>query len=146
MQTTKLLDDYAPTRDIVDTATAAGHFSVLLNAMKAAQVTETLRGHGPYTLFAPTDAAFRKVTRDTINSLLKDRAKLAGILNAHVVRGKIMAKQLASGPLPTLQGQDLLLIVSLDGVRVGNARIMKTDIEAANGVIHSIDTVLMPLP
>lgn len=144
MQTVTPLQDYAPTRDIVDTAIAAGHFSVLINAMKAAQVADALRGAGPYTVFAPTDAAFRKMTRDTINTLLKDRERLAGILNLHVVRGKIMAKDLKSGHLATLQGQNLMLIVGLDGVRINNSKIMKTDIEASNGVIHSIDTVLMP--
>ena len=144
MQPVTSLQDYAPTRDVVDTAIAAGHFSVLINAMKAAQVVEALRGAGPFTIFAPTDAAFRKMTRDTINTLLKDRERLAGILNFHVVRGKIMAKNLASGHLATVQGENIMLLVGLDGVRINNAKVMKTDIEASNGVIHSIDTVLMP--
>ncbi len=144
MQPVTPLQDFAPTRDVVDTAIAAGHFSVLINAMKAAQVVETLRGTGPFTLFAPTDAAFRKITRDTINTLLKDRERLAGILKFHVVRGKIMARELASGHIATIQGENLVLVVGPDGVRINNAKVMKTDIEAANGVIHSIDTVLMP--
>lgn len=144
MQTVTPLHDYAPTRDIIDSAIAAGHFSVLINAMKAAQATMALKETGPFTLFAPTDAAFRKVTRESINTLLKDREKLAGILNFHVVRGKIMAKDLASGRLTTVNGKDLMLIVNLDGIRINNAKVMKTDIEASNGVIHSIDTVLMP--
>ena len=143
MQTNPLYDD-APTLDIVAAATAAGHFTVLCNALKAAQLTDTLRAAGPLTVFAPTDAAFRKMTRDTINALLKDKAKLAAILNLHVVRGKLMAKDLRSGPLPTVNGENLMMLVGLDGVRINNARVMKTDIEASNGVIHSIDTVLMP--
>lgn len=140
---TKIRED-APTLDIVDAAVAAGHFSMLVNAVKAAGLVETLKGTGPFTVFAPTDAAFRKLPRDTMNGLLKDRAGLTAILNYHVVAAKIMAKDVKSGELATVQGETLKIVVSNDGIRINNSKVMKTDIETSNGVIHSIDTVLMP--
>lgn len=137
------LDD-APTLDLIEAATAAGHFSMLCNALKAAGLADVMRGEGPFTLFAPTDAAFRKLPRDTMNGLLKDKARLAPILTYHVLRAKLMAKDVASGELETVQGENLRIVVGDDGVRINNAKVMKWDIEASNGVIHSIDTVLMP--
>jgi len=134
----------APTLDLIDTATGAGHFSMLCNALKAAGLAESLRGAGPFTLFAPTDAAFRKLPRDTMNGLLKDKARLAPILTYHVLRAKLMAKDVESGQLETVQGENLRIVVGDDGVRINNAKVMKWDIEASNGVIHSTDTVLMP--
>ncbi len=144
MQTaSKLLDD-RPTLDLVETAIAAGHFSMLVNALKAAALVENLKGAGPFTLFAPTDAAFRKLPRDTMNNLLKDKARLGAILNYHLVPSKLMARELKSCDLETVQGEQIKMTVSDDGVRINNSKIMKTDIEASNGVMHSIDTVLMP--
>ena len=117
---------------------------MLGNALKAAGLVATLKGKGPFTVFAPTDAAFRKLPRDTMNGLLKDKAALTAILTFHVVAGKIMAKDVKSGDLATVQGENLKIVVSDDGIRINNSKVMKTDIETSNGVIHSIDTVLMP--
>ncbi len=144
MPTTTRIHDYAPRLDIVEAAIAAGHFSVLCNALRAAGLVETFKGTGPFTVFAPTDAAFRKWPRTTLDSLLKDKAGLAGLLKYHVVCGKIMARDFKTGDEPSLQGELLRMAVSDDGVRVNNAKVMKTDIETSNGVIHSIDTVLTP--
>jgi uncharacterized surface protein with fasciclin (FAS1) repeats len=134
----------APTLDIVDAAIAAGQFSMLGNALKAAALVATLKGAGPFTLFAPTDAAFRKLPRDTMNALLKDKPALGAILTYHLVPAKIMAKEVKSGDLATVQGENLTIVVNNDGIRINNAKVMKTDIETSNGVIHGIDTVLMP--
>ena len=144
MQTARPSYDDPPTMDIVDAAIAAGHFSVLSNAFRAVGLVQTFKGAGPFTLFAPTDAAFRKWPRSTLDGLLKDKAKLTAILTCHVLPGKIMARDLKTGSAPSLQGELLNIVVNDDGVRVNNAKIMKTDIETSNGVIHSIDTVLMP--
>jgi uncharacterized surface protein with fasciclin (FAS1) repeats len=144
MQIATRIREDAPTLDIVDAAIAAGHFSMLVNAVKAAGLVETLKGTGPFTVFAPTDAAFRKLPRDTMNGLLKDKAALAAILTFHVVAAKIMAKDVKSGDLATVQGENLKIVVSNDGIRINNSKVMKTDIETSNGVMHSIDTVLMP--
>lgn len=144
MQIASKIREDAPTLDIVDAAIAAGHFSVLVNALKAAGLVATLKGAGPFTLFAPTDAAFRKLPRDTMNGLLKDKPALGAILTYHLVPGRIMAKEVKSGDLATVQGENLNLVVNSDGIRINNAKVMKTDIETSNGVMHSIDTVLMP--
>lgn len=136
--------DYAPRLDIIDAALAAGHFAVLCNAMRAAGLVETFKGAGPFTLFAPTDAAFRKWPRATLDGLLKDRTRLAGILKGHALPGKLMARDMRTGEAQNLQGDSLRLDAGDAGTRVNEARVMKTDIEASNGVIHSIDTVLMP--
>lgn len=135
--------DDAPTLDIVAAALAAGHFSVLCNALRAAALVDAWKGEGPFTLFAPTDAAFRKLPREALNALLKDRPRLTGVLNDHLLAGKIMARDLDSGEFGALSGRSLRIEVRPDAVRINDARIMKTDIEASNGVIHSIDTVLM---
>lgn len=139
----KVLDD-APTLDIVETVVAAGNLTVLSNAFKAAGLVEAFKGTGPFTLFAPTDAAFRKLPAGTMNVLLKDKARLASILSYHVLRGKVMVKDVKSGDAKTIQGENLKVVVSRDGVAINNAKTMRTDIEASNGVVHSIDTVLMP--
>ncbi len=144
MQAAGRIREDAPTRDVVDSAIAAGHFSMLVNALKATGMVETLKGPGPFTVFAPTDAAFRKLSRETMNGLLKDKAALGAILNFHIVPAKIMAKEIRSGDLATVQGGSLTIAVSNDGIRINNAKVMKTDIETSNGVMHSIDTVLMP--
>jgi uncharacterized surface protein with fasciclin (FAS1) repeats len=116
---------------------------VLSNALRAAALVDEWRGPGPFTVFAPTDAAFRKIPREALNALLKDKARLGALLGYHVVPGKLMAREFRTGDLDTVQGTPVRLLAD-DGIRIANARIMKTDIEASNGVIHSIDTVLEP--
>lgn len=130
--------------DIVDAALAAGNFSTLSNALKAADLVGTLKGAGPFTVFAPTDEAFKKLPAGTVEGLLKDKAKLAGILSYHVVPGKIMFKDVKSGDTATVQGTTVRLGTSATGVTVGDAKVTKHDIETSNGVIHAIDTVVMP--
>ncbi|MEO7387359.1 MAG: fasciclin domain-containing protein [Gammaproteobacteria bacterium] len=133
-----------PAHDIVDTAVAAGNFSILVNAIKAADLVTTLKGAGPFTVFAPTDDAFRKLPAGTVDGLLKDKAKLASILTYHVVPAKIMAKDVKAGEAKTVEGSVLTIALPGNGVTINNAKVVKSDIETSNGVIHSIDTVLMP--
>lgn len=131
-------------QDIVDTFLAAGNFKTLSNALKAADLVGILRDKGPYTVFAPTDEAFKRLPSGTIEGLLKDKVKLATILNHHVVSGKIMAKDVKPGDVKTANGDMLNVCTSAEGVTVDNARITKTDIDATNGVIHSIDRLVLP--
>jgi uncharacterized surface protein with fasciclin (FAS1) repeats len=134
----------APAHDIVDTAVAAGNFTILVNAIKAADLVTTLKGDGPFTVFAPTDEAFRKLPDGTVDGLLKDRAKLASILTFHAVAGKVMAKDVKAGDVKSVQGGMLAISLPGNNVMINNAKVVKADIETSNGVIHSIDTVLMP--
>lgn len=131
-------------QDIVDTAVAAGSFKTLVTALKEAGLVETLKGKGPFTVFAPTDEAFAKIPKDQLNALLADQKKLTAVLTYHVVPGKAVAADVKSGPLKTVQGQTLKVEVSSMGVQVNNAKVIKADVMASNGVIHVIDTVLMP--
>jgi uncharacterized surface protein with fasciclin (FAS1) repeats len=130
-------------KDIVDTAVAAGSFKTLAIALQAAGLVETLKGKGPFTVFAPTDEAFAKIPKADLDALLKDKAKLTAVLTYHVVPGKVMAKDVKAGMVKTVQGGSLT-IGTTGGVTVNNAKVVKTDIEASNGVIHVIDTVVMP--
>ncbi len=131
-------------KDIVDTAVAAGSFSTLVTAVQKAGLVETLKGKGPFTLFAPNDDAFAKIPSDQLNVLLADKEKLTAVLTYHVVPGKLMAADVAGlSSAKTVQGQELTIDTS-DGVKVDGAKVIKTDISASNGVIHVIDTVLMP--
>ncbi len=130
-------------KDIVDTAVAAGNFKTLATALQAAGLVDTLKGKGPFTVFAPTDAAFAKVPKDQLDALLKDKAKLTAVLTYHVVPGKVMAKDVKAGKVKTVQGSELT-ITTAGGVKVDDAHVVKTDIVADNGVIHVIDSVLMP--
>ncbi len=130
-------------KDIVDTAVAAGNFKTLATALQAAGLIETLKGKGPFTVFAPTDAAFAKVPKADLDALLKDKAKLTAVLTYHVVPGKVMAKDVKAGAVKTVQGSDIT-ISTASGVTVNNAKVTATDIVASNGVIHVIDTVIMP--
>ncbi len=135
-----------PTKDIVATATAAGSFGTLLTAAKAAGLVEALQGKGPLTVFAPSDEAFAKLGKDTIAALLKPeaKAKLANILKFHVVAGEMTAaKVVGSKTLEALNGETLT-IDTKNGVMVANAKVAKTDIMASNGVIHIIDSVMLP--
>ena len=136
--------------DIVDVAAAAPNFKTLVAAVKAAGLVETLKGDGPFTVFAPTDAAFAKLPKGTVESLLKpeNKAKLVAILTYHVVKGKVLAAdvlKLKSGTkVATVEGKYVVIKHGKAGVMVNNAKVIKTDIEASNGVIHVIDTVMMP--
>lgn len=131
-------------KNLIDTAADAGNFSTLLSALSAAALTETLRGTGPYTVFAPTDEAFKKLPAGTVEALLKDLPKLKSILTYHVVAGSIAAKDVKSGDLKTLAGSAIVAGVHGASVTVNGARVVRADIPASNGMIHSIDTVLMP--
>jgi uncharacterized surface protein with fasciclin (FAS1) repeats len=131
--------------DIVDVAVGAGSFKTLVAAVKAAGLVDTLKGKGPFTVFAPTDDAFAKLPEGTVASLLKDKARLTQILTYHVVPGAIKAKALVKKSwASTAQGQSLRVEVGDDGVRVDGARVVKADIAASNGVIHVIDSVILP--
>jgi uncharacterized surface protein with fasciclin (FAS1) repeats len=132
--------------DIVGIASAANNFSTLATALGAADLVETLKGDGPFTVFAPTDAAFAKVPQQTLADLLQpeNKKKLAAILTYHVVPGKVTSHQvMAMNSATTLQGQKLN-ISKQDGVKINEAKVIVTDVEATNGVIHVIDSVLMP--
>ncbi len=132
--------------DIVDTAIQAGKFSTLATALTAAGLVETLKGDGPFTVFAPTDEAFAKVPQETLRKLLKpeNKDKLTAILTYHVVAGKILARDVVNvNKATTVQGQSIK-IDAKDGVKIDGAKVITADIEATNGVIHVIDAVLMP--
>ena len=129
--------------DIVDTAVAAGQFKTLAAALQAADLVGTLKGPGPFTVFAPTDEAFAKIPKADLDALLKDKAKLTAVLTYHVVSGKVMAKDVKAGKVKTVQGSELT-VGTTGGVTVDNAKVVKTDIAADNGVIHVIDTVVLP--
>ena len=132
--------------DIVETALAANNFSALVTALGAAGLIETLKGDGPFTVFAPTDAAFAKVPQQTFAELLRpeNKNKLAAILTYHVVPGKVTSHEVfKKDSATTLLGQDLN-ISKHDGVKINEAKVIVTDVEATNGVIHIIDSVLMP--
>jgi len=132
-------------KNIVETAVAAGQFNTLVTAVKAADLVETLSGPGPFTVFAPTDDAFAKLPEGTIESLLKNKDKLKAVLTYHVVAGKVMASDVVNlKSATTVNGQQITIKVEGDTVIVDNAKVVKTDIECTNGVIHVIDTVILP--
>ncbi len=133
----------AQAKDIVDTAVGAGSFKTLATALQAAGLVDTLKGKGPFTVFAPTDAAFAKVPKADLDALLADKAKLTAVLTYHVVAGKVMAKDVKAGKVKTVQGSDIT-VTTAGGVAVDNAKVTQTDIVADNGVIHVIDSVIMP--
>lgn len=132
--------------DIVDTAVSAGNFTTLVAAVKAADLVETLKGSGPFTVFAPTDAAFEALPAGTVEDLLKpeNKAKLAAILTYHVVSGKVMSTDLSDGMTPATVNGETVTIHTKDGVKVNDATVATADIATDNGVIHAIDAVLMP--
>ena len=132
-------------KNIVETAQSAGQFTTLLKAAKAAGLAETLAGDGPYTVFAPTDEAFAKLPKGALEGLLKDKAKLKTVLLYHVVKGKVTAKQVMEmDSAKTLAGQSVPVEVDGGIVMIGDAKVVKADIMASNGIIHVIDAVLMP--
>jgi uncharacterized surface protein with fasciclin (FAS1) repeats len=134
-------------KDVVDTAAAAGSFGTLVTAVQAADLAATLKGPGPFTIFAPTDAAFAKLPAGTLDELLKpqNKEKLQAILKYHVVSGKVTAADVVKlSSAKTVQGQDLRIAVDGSTVKVDDARVTATDIQASNGVIHVIDAVVLP--
>ncbi len=130
-------------QDIVDTAVKAGNFKTLVAAVQAAGLVDTLKSPGPFTVFAPTDEAFAKIPKATLDGLLKDKAALTKVLTYHVVPGKVMAKDVKAGKVKTVQGQELTISTN-SGVMVDQSKVVATDVDTSNGVIHAIDTVLMP--
>jgi uncharacterized surface protein with fasciclin (FAS1) repeats len=137
----------APSKDIVDTAVAAGSFKTLAAALQAAGLVDTLKGPGPFTVFAPTDDAFAKLPPGTIEELLKpeNKDKLVSILTYHVVAGKVTAAQVMKmNSAKTVNGQPLAITATGGTVMVDNAKVIKADILCTNGVIHVIDSVIMP--
>jgi uncharacterized surface protein with fasciclin (FAS1) repeats len=134
----------APAKNIVDTAIGAGNFTTLAAGIKAAGLTDMLAGKGPFTVFAPTDEAFRKLPTGAVDALLKDSTKLKAVLNYHVIAGHISAKDMKSGDVMTLQGSPLTAVVASSEVQVNGAHVKRPDLVATNGVIHAIDAVIMP--
>jgi transforming growth factor-beta-induced protein len=137
----------APAKDIVDTAVAAGSFTTLATALKAAGLVDTLKGKGPFTVFAPTDEAFAKLPAGTVEELLKpeNKAKLVSILTYHVVSGSVSSAQVAKmTSAKTVEGQSVRISTKDGGVMIDNANVVKADVMASNGVIHVIDSVILP--
>ena len=130
--------------DIVDTAVSAGSFNTLVTAVQAADLVDTLKGPGPFTVFAPSDEAFAKIPKADLEALLQDKAALTKVLTYHVVPGKVMAADVAPSMVDTVEGS-AITISTMDGkVMVDNATVTQTDIVVDNGVIHVIDSVIMP--
>jgi uncharacterized surface protein with fasciclin (FAS1) repeats len=135
----------AEPKDIVDTAVAAGSFKTLTKALTEAGLVDTLKGKGPFTVFAPTDEAFAKLPKGALEALLKDKKKLIAVLTFHVVSGSVKAADVAKlSTAKTLNGQSLAIKTSGGAVTVNGAKVVTADIETSNGVIHVIDTVLLP--
>jgi uncharacterized surface protein with fasciclin (FAS1) repeats len=131
-------------KDIVDVAVSAGSFNTLATALQAAGLVDTLKGSGPFTVFAPTDEAFAALPAGTLEALLADKEKLTAVLTYHVVSGKVTSSDVVKlDSATTVQGQSVKIAAN-DGVRINNANVVKADIMASNGVIHVIDTVLLP--
>ncbi len=130
--------------DIVDTAKSAGNFTTLVKAVEAAGLVDTLKGPGPFTVFAPTDEAFAKVPKAKLDALLKDKAALAKVLTYHVVPGEVMAANVKPGAVKSVEGSQLHFSMKGGKVHVEKATVVTADIAADNGVIHAIDTVMMP--
>lgn len=132
-------------KNIVDTAIAAGDFKTLTEAVKAAGLVETLSGPGPFTVFAPTDEAFANVPKGVLDALMANKTLLTAVLTYHVVPGEVMSSDLKDGmSVKTVEGSDVKIAVGPEGVMVNNAKVIKPDIKASNGVIHVIDSVILP--
>ncbi|MFN6033247.1 MAG: fasciclin domain-containing protein, partial [Dolichospermum sp.] len=134
------------TRNLIVLANANGSFKTLIKALTAAGLTDTLQGDGPFTIFAPTDAAFAKLPQDAVRDLLKPENKqiLRQVLTYHVVSGKVLSSDLKSGDLKSLQGDPISIKVNSNGVEVNDAKVTKADIQGSNGVIHQIDNLILP--
>jgi uncharacterized surface protein with fasciclin (FAS1) repeats len=133
-----------PAKNIVDTAIAAGNFTTFAACVKAAGLNDALAAKGPFTVFAPTDEAFKKLPSGAYELLLKDSAKLKAVLNYHVVSGHYIVRDMKSGELMTLQGSTLTAAVSSSELRVNGARVTQADLVAMNGIVHGIDAVILP--
>ena len=133
-----------PTKNIVDTVIGAGHFTTLAAAINAAGLTAELAAKGPFTLFAPTDEAFKKLPAGAYDNLLKDVGKLKAVLSYHVVSGYFAARDVKAGEIKTLQGSPLTAVVSSSDLRVNGARVTQADIVATNGTVQAIDAVILP--
>lgn len=132
-------------KDIVDTAVGAGQFKTLVTAVEAAELVNTLKGEGPFTVFAPTDEAFAKVPKDKLEALLRDKQALTAVLTYHVLPGKVMAADVAKiDSAKTVQGQSVKIVTKDGKVTINGANVLKTDIVCGNGVIHVIDAVILP--
>jgi uncharacterized surface protein with fasciclin (FAS1) repeats len=131
-------------KTVIDTAADAGNFSTLLSALSVAALVDTLRMAGPFTLFAPTDAAFAKLPPGTVETLVKDLPKLRAILMYHVVNGRVATRDVKLGELQTLEGSSVLVGVHGANITVNGVSLVRADIPASNGTIHSIDSVLLP--
>jgi uncharacterized surface protein with fasciclin (FAS1) repeats len=138
---TQLKENFMNT--LIDVAIADGHFKTLVTALTAAGLIDTLKGAGPFTVFAPTDDAFAKIPKADLDALLKDKAKLKAVLTYHVVPGKVMSTDLKAGNVKTVQGSDVM-VTTIGGAMVNDAKVVAADVAADNGVIHAIDTILMP--
>ncbi|MDD1414591.1 fasciclin domain-containing protein, partial [Dolichospermum sp. ST_con] len=134
------------TKNLVELAQANGSFKTLLKALDAAGLTKTLQGTGPFTIFAPTDEAFKKLPQDALQELLKPGNKevLVKVLTYHVVPGKVLSSDLKSGEVKSLQGDPITVKVDSNGVQVNDAKVTKADIQGSNGVIHQIDVLILP--
>jgi uncharacterized surface protein with fasciclin (FAS1) repeats len=131
--------------NIVETAVAAGNFTTLLSLVKQAGLAETLSGKGPYTVFAPTDAAFEKVPKKTLKALGKDKAKLKSVLLYHVAEGRLAAKRVVKrSSIKTLNGERIRLRVRRGNVFVNNSKVVTADVRASNGIVHAVNRVLLP--
>jgi uncharacterized surface protein with fasciclin (FAS1) repeats len=133
-----------PSKNIIDTLVAAGNFTTLVAGIKTAGLTEKLTGSGPFTVYAPTDEAFKKLAPGALEALLKDSSKLNAVLSYHVVAGHNLAKDVKSGEVMTLQGSHMTTSASTSGVHVNGSHVAQSDIVATNGVVHAIDAVIMP--
>jgi len=132
-------------KNIVDTAIAAGNFKTLVTALQTAGLVETLKGEGPFTVFAPTDAAFAKMPKDQLNALMTNKTQLTALLTYHVVPGEVMSTDLKNGmTIKTVPGENLIISLANGGIMVNDAKVVEADIICTNGVIHVIDTVLIP--
>src|SRR5580704_3913651 len=134
----------AATKNAIDTAIVAGNFTTLVAAIKTAGLTDKLTGKGPFTVFAPTDEAFKKLPPGAYDALLKDSARLKALLNYHVVPGYFISGDVKPGEVMTLQGTTLIAAVSPSELRVNGARVVRADIAATNGVVHIIDAIILP--
>ncbi|MDY7006146.1 MAG: fasciclin domain-containing protein [Cyanobacteriota bacterium] len=145
-QPLQIAHSHSKDKDIVATAAEAGQFNTLAAALKAAGLVETLQGEGPFTVFAPTDEAFAALPEGTVEKLLlpENKDQLVKILTYHVVPGKVMSGDLESGMVKTVEGSKVNIDVSDAGVMVGDAKVLKADVPASNGIIHVIDTVIIP--
>ena len=147
LSATALIASSHEKKDIVDTAVGAGSFNTLVAAVQAADLADTLKGEGPFTVFAPTDDAFAKLPAGTVEDLLKpeNKEKLKAILTYHVVSGKVMAKDVMTmKEAKTVNGESVMISMDANTVMVDNAKVVQADVECSNGVIHVIDTVILP--